>query len=354
MRDLVNDAREMGITVYPPNINLSEWFFTVPDEKTLQFGLGAIKGMGQNIAEDIINERNRNGSYLDIFDLAARVPSVNRKTLEQLVRSGAFDCISEDRGLLFGNIPNAISAAQTVAASIGQASLFADENGQAERIVNWIEADSWTAKRKYAEEREAFGFALTGMVFDAYRKDANRFTTPYKKLREGKGQVTIAGQLVDTRVILGKRGKFAIITLSDGIDKIDAFAYGDVYERYRANLQPDEVLFLKGRVRLDKLTQKMSLTVDELMTIERWRHHLGAVVRVLAQGGLDKVMLKDVLSKYQGDDKSGGVPVILSLNSPEANLQCEQILIEEKILPVDSFKAEALRVSGVLRVDFVF
>jgi DNA polymerase-3 subunit alpha len=354
MRDLVNDAREMGITVYPPNINLSEWFFTVPDEKTLQFGLGAIKGMGQNIAEDIINERNRNGSYLDIFDLAARVPSVNRKTLEQLVRSGAFDCISEDRGLLFGNVPNAISAAQTVAASIGQASLFADENGQAERIVNWIEADSWTAKRKYAEEREAFGFALTGMVFDAYRKDANRFTTPYKKLREGKGQVTIAGQLVDTRVILGKRGKFAIITLSDGIDKIDAFAYGDVYERYRANLQPDEVLFLKGRVRLDKLTQKMSLTVDELMTIERWRHHLGAVVQIFAQGELDKTMLKDVLRKYQGDARLGGVPVMLSLSNPASGLQCEQILIETKILPEDSFRAEILKVQGVSKVDFVF
>ena len=78
-----------------------------------------------------------NGLYLDIFDLAARVPTVNRKILEQLVRAGAFDSISTDRGLYFENVSQALQAAQTVAASVGQGSLFADENGEAERIVSW-------------------------------------------------------------------------------------------------------------------------------------------------------------------------------------------------------------------------
>lgn len=107
-------------------MNVSDWFFTVPDAKTIRIGLGAIKGLGQNIVEDIINERKMNGLYLDIFDLAARVPTVNRKILEQLVRAGAFDSISTDRGLYFENVSQALQAAQTVAASVGQGSLFAE------------------------------------------------------------------------------------------------------------------------------------------------------------------------------------------------------------------------------------
>ena len=143
MRTLIDDARNCGVTFLPPDVNVSEWFFTVPDAKTIRIGLGAIKGLGQNIVEDIINERKMNGLYLDIFDLAARVPTVNRKILEQLVRAGAFDSISTDRGLYFENVSQALQAAQTVAASVGQGSLFADENGEAERIVSWKKAIPW-------------------------------------------------------------------------------------------------------------------------------------------------------------------------------------------------------------------
>lgn len=351
MRDLVNDAKTMGISVYPPNINLSEWFFTVPDEKTLQFGFGAIKGMGQNIAEDIINERNRNGSFIDIFDLAARVPSVNRKTLEQLVRAGAFDCLNENRGLLFENIPNAISAAQTVAASIGQASLFADENGQEERIVNWVEAEPWSAKRKYAEEREAFGFALTGMVFDSYREEAKRGTTQYSKLSEGKGHVTVAGQLLESRVILGKKGKFAIVTISDGTDTLDAFVYGDVYDRYRTFLQPDEVLFLRGRVRMDRMTKKMSLTADEVLTIDQWRSARGAVVVVTAVDMLDTSGIGAIVKKFSAPDNQGA-GMVLSINSSRNGLACEQLWPDGNVLLTDELRKVLQGVPGVRRVEF--
>jgi len=165
MRTLIDDARNCGVTFLPPDVNVSDWFFTVPDAKTIRIGLGAIKGLGQNIVEDIINERKMNGLYLDIFDLAARVPTVNRKILEQLVRAGAFDSISTDRGLYFENVSQALQAAQTVAASVGQGSLFADENGEAERIVSWKKAIPWGERKTLLQEIEAFGFCLTGDLF---------------------------------------------------------------------------------------------------------------------------------------------------------------------------------------------
>ena len=178
-RALVDDARDMGIHFLVPDVNESEWFYTVPDEKTIRFGLGAIKGAGQQIVEDLLDERRMNGAFLDLFDLAARVPSMNRKTLEQLVKAGAFDSIDADRGKLFANVDQSLKAAEAVQASAGQGSLFEDVFGEPERIVNWLSAAKWDEKKKFSEEKDAFGFCLTGDVFAPYRQEVKSFSTPF-------------------------------------------------------------------------------------------------------------------------------------------------------------------------------
>lgn len=276
MRALVEDARAMGVDVLPPDINISEWFFTVPNEKTVRFGLGAIKGVGQNVVEEILDERLMNGPFLDIFDVAARVPAVNRKILEQMIRAGAFDSLDPDRGKLFGNVHQALSAAQTVAASIGQASLFADENGVEERIVSWVEAEKWDDKRKFTEEKQAYGFCLTGDMFDPYRNEVKAFSLPFKSLSVGKQLQTIAGIVQDLRVIQGKRGRFAVIVLSDGQETIDVLAYAETYERYRSLLVADEVLVITGRGRFDERNGRMSMVANQIRTLQEERIKRGA------------------------------------------------------------------------------
>lgn len=276
MRALVEDARAMGVDVLPPDINISEWFFTVPNEKTVRFGLGAIKGVGQNVVEEILDERLMNGPFLDIFDVAARVPAVNRKILEQMIRAGAFDSLDPDRGKLFGNVHQALSAAQTVAASIGQASLFADENGVEERIVSWVEAEKWDDKRKFTEEKQAYGFCLTGDMFDPYRNEVKAFSLPFKSLSVGKQLQTIAGIVQDLRVIQGKRGRFAVIVLSDGQETIDVLAYSETYERYRSLLVADEVLVITGRGRFDERNGRMSMVANQIRTLQEERIKRGA------------------------------------------------------------------------------
>lgn len=276
MRALVEDARAMGVDVLPPDINISEWFFTVPNEKTVRFGLGAIKGVGQNVVEEILDERLMNGPFLDIFDVAARVPAVNRKILEQMIRAGAFDSLDPDRGKLFGNVHQALSAAQTVAASIGQASLFADENGVEERIVSWVEAEKWDDKRKFTEEKQAYGFCLTGDMFDPYRNEVKAFSLPFKSMSVGKQLQTIAGIVQDLRVIQGKRGRFAVIVLSDGQETIDVLAYSETYERYRSLLVADEVLVITGRGRFDERNGRMSMVANQIRTLQEERIKRGA------------------------------------------------------------------------------
>lgn len=305
MRTLIDDARNCGVTFLPPDVNVSDWFFTVPDAKTIRIGLGAIKGLGQNIVEDIINERKMNGLYLDIFDLAARVPTVNRKILEQLVRAGAFDSISTDRGLYFENVSQALQAAQTVAASVGQGSLFADENGEAERIVSWKKAIPWGERKKLLQENEAFGFCLTGDLFAQYKKETEHFATPYKKLVDSRQNFTIAGLVTDMRVLMGQRGKIGILTISNGKESQDVFIYAEALDRYKKLLKTDEVLVFTGRCRARRdengVTGKLSFTASEVQTMEEMRARKGAVLNITLSATKD---LKDV-AKVLSTDKTG-------------------------------------------------
>lgn len=305
MRTLIDDARNCGVTFLPPDVNVSDWFFTVPDAKTIRIGLGAIKGLGQNIVEDIINERKMNGLYLDIFDLAARVPTVNRKILEQLVRAGAFDPISTDRGLYFENVSQALQAAQTVAASVGQGSLFADENGEAERIVSWKKAIPWGERKKLLQEIEAFGFCLTGDLFAQYKKETEHFATPYKKLADSRQNFTIAGLVTDMRVLMGQRGKIGILTISNGKESQDVFIYAEALDRYKKLLKTDEVLVFTGRCRARRdengVTGKLSFTASEVQTMEEMRARKGAVLNITLSATKD---LKDV-AKVLSTDKTG-------------------------------------------------
>ena len=305
MRTLIDDARNCGVTFLPPDVNVSDWFFTVPDAKTIRIGLGAIKGLGQNIVEDIINERKMNGLYLDIFDLAARVPTVNRKILEQLVRAGAFDSISTDRGLYFENVSQALQAAQTVAASVGQGSLFADENGEAERIVSWKKAIPWGERKKLLQEIEAFGFCLTGDLFAQYKKETEHFATPYKKLADSRQNFTIAGLVTDMRELMGQRGKIGILTISNGKESQDVFIYAEALDRYKKLLKTDEVLVFTGRCRARRdengVTGKLSFTASEVQTMEEMRARKGAVLNITLSATKD---LKDV-AKVLSTDKTG-------------------------------------------------
>ena len=349
MRALVEDARAMGVTVLPPDVNVSEWFFTVPDEKTVRFGLGAIKGIGQNVVEELLDERLMNGPYLDIFDVAARVPSVNRKILEQMIRAGAFDALDPDRGKLFANVHQALSAAQTVAASVGQASLFADENGVEERIVSWVEADKWDDKKKFTEEKQAYGFCLTGDMFDAYRQEVKAFSIPFSLLTVGKATQTIAGIVQDVRVIQGKRGRFAVVTLSDGQETIDVLAYSETFERYKNMLKADEVLVIAGRGRLDERTNRMSMIASQVMTIEEVRLKRGARLVFEMNETADTNEIKKLLAATSKLENGVVCEVILNLTTFKGCLVCN-----DRLEPTDRLISLLRTVDGLSKVRYEY
>ena len=346
---LVDDAREMGIRILVPDINESEWYYTVPDEQSVRFGLGAIKGVGQQIVEDILDERRMNGPFIDIFDLAARVPSVNKKTLEQLTRAGAFDSLDANRGKLFANAEQAVIAAQAVADNAGQGSLFSDAFGEPERIVSWLAAEKWDEKKRFSEEREVFGFCFTGDAFASYRQEVKAIATPYSALQIGRNSVTIAGLVTNVRVIAGKRGKMAVVTLSDGVDTQEAVVYSAVYERYRTLLVPDDVLVLTGKVQEDRRTGGLSFIVDVIKTLEEVRlaSHATAVVRITDTTVLED-LYKGILQAFSDDV---GVPVHLEIN---AHNRKGTVLLKGLIHPTDHFIQLARTVPGVQSAYYAY
>lgn len=346
---LVDDAREKGIRILVPDINESEWYYTVPDEQSVRFGLGAIKGVGQQIVEDILDERRMNGPFIDIFDLAARVPSVNKKTLEQLTRAGAFDSLDANRGKLFANAEQAVIAAQAVADNAGQGSLFSDAFGEPERIVSWLAAEKWDEKKHFSEEREVFGFCLTGDAFASYRQEVKAIATPFSALQIGRNSVTIAGLVTNVRVIAGKRGKMAFVTLSDGVDTQEAVVYSAVYERYRALLVPDDVLVLTGKVQEDRRTGGLSFIVDVIKTLEEVRlaSHATAVVRITDTTVLED-LYKGILQALSDDV---GVPVHLEIN---AHNRKGTVLLKGLIHPTDHFIQLARTVPGVQSAYYAY
>ena len=350
MRELVEGAREMGVSVRQPDINISEWYFTVPDAKTIRFGFGAIKGVGQNIVEDLLDERLLNGPFLDIFDVAARVHSMNRKVLEQLIKAGAFDSIDKDRGKLFANVENAIQAGQAVAASFGQASLFADENGLEERIVNWKKAEKWDDRKLYTQERDAFGFCLTGDMFDPYRVEARNFSIPFKDVRDSREQQTIAGIVQSVRTVAGKRGNFGIVVLSDGQTTMDVLVFARAYENYRQMLKPDEMLIFTGKGRKDERSGGMSFVCDEVLTIEQMRVRHGATLQLeLTEGASLESLVKTLQAGKSDSVESVPCEISLSCNGIEA-----QITLQSSYAPTDSLVNQLRNDQSVASAKFVY
>ena len=350
MRELVEDAREMGVTVLQPDINISEWFFTVPDEKTVRFGLGAIKGVGQNIVEDLLHERLLNGPFLDIFDVAARVHSMNRKVLEQLIKAGAFDSLDKDRGKLFGNVENAIQAGQAVAASIGQASLFADENGEDERIVNWKKSERWDNRTLYTLERDAFGFCLTGDMFDSYRVEARNFAIPFKDVRDSREQQTIAGIVQSVRTIAGKRGTFAVVALSDGQTTMDVLVFAKAYDNYKNMLKPDEMLIFTGKGRRDERSGGMSFVCDRVVTIEEMRVQKGATLMVEIAEGQDLGAIRDVLLTGQDNDHRG---VLCEISICSNGVKAE-VFLKDNYAPTDLLLNQLKNSESVVSAKYTY
>ncbi len=262
----IAEARGDGITVLPPDVNDSDLAFSVhpdpkkPNKSCIRFGLGAIKGVGENSIDAIIAARSK--PFAGLFDFCSRIDTkkINRKTLEALVAAGAFDFIGKTRKALFDAIEPALSqgsAAQKDRDS-GQFGLFgggpkkgAPAATVEERVLG---KDEWPERERLRLEKEALGFYITGHPLARYEADVKRYAThTCASLASAKGfeKVSVAGIVTGWRERLTKTGKkIAFASLEDLTGTRDLVLYEDVVQKFEALLKGDEPLLVKGAVRL--------------------------------------------------------------------------------------------------------
>lgn len=332
-----------GLKVLPPDINASQYRFTPTDAKTIRYGLGGVKGSGQGAIEDILRARE-DGPFKDLFDFCERVDrrQVNRRTIEALVRAGAFDSLNENRAQLLASIGLAMEAAEQKAAAANQVSLFdlmGSDDAEQHR-PELVDEPSWTTKRKLQEEKQALGFYLSGHLFDEYRDEVRRFarTTLADLAREvtdkGSGggygnrdarNKTVAGVIVGLRTQMTQRGKMLIVMLDDGSasEATEVTVFNEVYEANRALFKEDEVLIVQGSARHDMFTGGVRVTAESVMDLTQARAKFARAIRLSMNGDSTAARLRDLLTPHVAAD-GNGVSVRISYVCEQA--RCEAVL----------------------------
>ena len=270
-----DDARANGLTILPPDVNASEYRFVPVSRSEVRYGLGAIKGTGEQAVSMILDARFRDGPFKDLFDFCARVDKrlVNRRTIEALVRAGAFDTLDpkRDRAELLASVGIAMEAAEQAAANAHQGGLF-DIGRRGRRCAGLRQAKPWTERQRLLEEKQALGFFLSGHPFNEVRPEVSRFVR--RKLADiepGKDLVLLAGMVVGMRTQMTRRGKMAFVMLDDGSASLEVSVFNEVYEAERAKIVVDDVLIVNGKVQKDDFTGGYRVVAERLMTLAEAR-----------------------------------------------------------------------------------
>src|SRR6266852_6996681 len=257
----IAEARADGIVVLQPDVNESDLAFGVapdpkrPGELLIRFGLGAIKGVGENAIEAILAARKK--PFAGIFDFCARIDTrkINKKTMEALVAAGAFDFTQKPRKALFEASEAALqqgTSAQKDRES-GQFGLFGQKSDgpPEERVPN---TEEWSERERLMLEKQALGFYITGHPLARYESDVKRYAThTCASLANAKGfeKVAVAGIVQGWRERLTKTGKkIAFASLEDLTGARDLVIYDEVAQKFEALLKGDEPVLIKGVGRL--------------------------------------------------------------------------------------------------------
>ena len=339
---LVEDSLDVcGLSLLPPDINLSDYRFIPvgePGKKAvhIRYGLGAVKGSGQSAIEAIIAAR-RDGPFKDLFDFAKRVDKkqINRRTVDSLIRAGAFDCFGVDRAILQATVGLAWENAEQMEASANQVSLFGGDDSDLETPLEYVQVRPWSDKQRLTEEKTALGFYLSGHLFDAYEKEVRQFVrTKISSLEPSRDPRSLAGIITGIRVQMTQRGKLLIVSLDDGSGTVDVTVYGELAEPNKAFFKEDELLIVQGKVSEDRFNGGLRISAEKVMDIGAARIQYGQRVVVSLNKSVDPVHLRDTLLSYR---QPQGLPFVMKY--VQSGVGCEVMLGDAwRVVPSDGLQ----------------
>ncbi len=285
------DTVANGIKVLPPDVNASDYRFVPTDSKTIRYGLGAVKGVGEPAVRAILAARDKGGPFKDLFDFACRVDKrfANRRVIEALVRAGAFDTIAPDqpaeRHKLLATVGLAIEAADQIAANALQGGLFDIPGEAAPPMADYVKVRPWGERDKLKEEKIAIGFFLSGHPFNAFKDEVRRFVRrQLTHVEPSKDLVTLAGVVMEVRAKMTARGKIAFVLLDDGTTPREVSVFSEVFDNNRQRIVVDEVLIVDAKVSNDDFSGGLRIVADKLMTLGEARGRFARALQLRLNG----------------------------------------------------------------------
>jgi len=284
----VEDCKEMGITLLPPDVNVSNLRFEVAGEKSIRYGLGAIKGVGASAVQSIVDARVAGGEFKDLQDLCVRInlSAVNRRCLEALVKAGAMDRLGPNRASLLAQLPAAMQAGEqrSEATATGQEDMFGlvvAAPVTVNRASMGPAVPEWPKGVRLGYERETLGFYLSGHPMDEFRTDL-QYIAPAsiadvggpkpaggRTFGQPARQVTVAGLVLEVKKIKNR----TILVLDDGTARLEAAVFDELAQSHRELITKDTLLVVEGGLRWDDFSEGWRLSAKKITGLESAREH---------------------------------------------------------------------------------
>jgi DNA polymerase III subunit alpha len=342
---LVDACSEMAIKILQPNINMSGFNFISVNKKTILYGLGAIKGVGSNAVKHIIDERESNGEFKNIFDFCERVSlsSVNIGTLDALIYSGSFDVFEKNRLAMKNILGKAMLYGQQKQNSktTGQQELFEnksetfsvehDDTRSESRVEDTIDS----RLRALTLEKKVIGFYLSGHPIKEYQDEINSMSIKsiasyFEKLYSAdidddfSEHGTISGVITSIRSQRMGKDKFInILTVDDSTHRLEIILFSDVYEKYRNLIKENEILFFSGVIAMDDYNGDLSMKATKVIDMDSARQQYSKEIELFI---LPEHINDNILAK------------IVSLLEPHKNGKCPltiKCLSNQHIVPLE-------------------
>jgi DNA polymerase-3 subunit alpha len=345
VRTFYVDTLQQNLRVLPPDVNSSGYVFSPVDEQTIAYGLGAIKGTGEAAIASIVNAREQ-GPFKDLFDFCRRVDKriVNRRTVEALIKAGAFDSLNDHRASLMASVDAALASADQQARAVNQNSLFGHDEGDDALLVKYADVPRWRLREQLAHEKASLGIYLGGHPYQEYADELANFIkvkladlTPQfvgqsNSSAGGSGQgsghgsgygsrrgvpVVLAGIVAGLRIQQTRRGRMAIVTLDDGSAQVELTLFNEIYEANRPWIREDELLVVRGTAKLDEYSGNVRVSGEELFDFATARSHFAQQLALRCNGNASIEQLVKLFTPY----REGKCPVQIHYRNNDASCQ---------------------------------
>ncbi|TNF33502.1 MAG: DNA polymerase III subunit alpha [Gammaproteobacteria bacterium] len=312
---LLEECRRMGLDVLPPDVNRSEWSFTVDEQGRIVYGMGAIKGFGEGAAEGIIQAREH-GLFKNLYDFCQRsdMQKINRRALEILIRCGLFDSLGEERSRLVACMDEAIGAAEQQArnATAGIDDLFGgavpDHHEDVYRGVHHVRP--WDTHTRLQGEKETLGLYLSGHPIDPYEAEMPRLVTRRLDQLEPTARnetARVAGLILQVRTIKlknGDTGAFAL--LDDRTARVEVAFFSEAYNAFHNKLVKDTLVVVTGEVSEDRFNGGLKVTARDLQGIDEVRQEkVSCLMLRLSRDMLGRQLLDRLAETLRPGDRQG-------------------------------------------------